>query len=143
MIRRFYFENTLSNQLDPETSELCMVFKIHDKLDQRPSVLNSMEVQAAIVIREMIKKPKVLLLNRPEDFIGHTNFDLLGKMLGDWIANRLPVVFLSYDRRLVRRFANRKILITNGSLTTITIRQQPTHEETDTDEDAYDPSRKE
>jgi ABC-type lipoprotein export system ATPase subunit len=122
LLRRYYFENTLNDKLDDELETLCTNFNILNKLDQRPTGLNSMETQAAILIREIIKKPQVLLLNRPEDFFGHANFEQISKLFGRWIEEQRPVVILSYDRRLVRRFANKKILITNGSLTTVMIR---------------------
>jgi ABC-type lipoprotein export system ATPase subunit len=125
LMRRYYFENNLSNRLDDFTQRLCTDFDISDKLDKRPTALNAMEFQAAIIIRETIKNPRVLLLNRPEDLIGHTNFKLMGQMLNAWIAKQLPVVILSHDRRLIRRYANRKILITNGSLTTVAVKDLP------------------
>ena len=39
----------------------------------------------AIVIREISKDPEILLLDRPEDFIGHANFDLLVQIFKEWI----------------------------------------------------------
>ena len=123
LMTRYYFENNLNIDLDDDMRLLCRSFGLEEKLDKRPAELNSMEAQAAIVIREISKQPLVFLLQQPEDFIGHARFDLLVKILNDWIAKQAPIVFLSYDRRLIRRFANRKILITDGSLTTVTTRQ--------------------
>jgi ABC-type polysaccharide/polyol phosphate transport system ATPase subunit len=40
----------------------------------------------------------------------------LVRLFNDWIDQRKPVVFVSSDRRLIRRFATRRILIANGSL---------------------------
>jgi ABC-type polysaccharide/polyol phosphate transport system ATPase subunit len=45
------------------------------------------------------------------------------EIFNTWIGKKKPVVFLSYDRRLIRRFANRKVLITKGTLTTIDVKQ--------------------
>lgn len=123
LMTRYYFENNINIDLDDETRLLCSAFGLEDKLDKRPAELNSMEAQAAIVIREVSKQPLVFLLQQPEDFIGHAKFDLLVRILNDWIAKQAPIVFLSYDRRLIRRFASRKILITDGSLTTVSTRQ--------------------
>ena len=122
LIQRYYLENDLTIDLDEKLQNLCDTFGICEKLDMRPADLNTMEIQMAIVIREMSKKPQVLLLDRPEDFIGHSKFDILVEIFNDWITKRKPVVFLSYDRRLIRRFANRKILITNGALTTVAVK---------------------
>ncbi len=123
LIKRYYLENDLTIDLDEKLQNLCDTFGICNKLDMRPADLNTMESQMAIVIREISKKPEVLLLDRPEDFIGHSKFDILAEIFNDWIVKRKPVVFLSYDRRLIRRFANRKILITNGALTTVAVKQ--------------------
>jgi putative ABC transport system ATP-binding protein len=119
LIQRYYFENDLSIKMDDNMQMLCNNSGIFNKLDQRPSDLNKMEVQMAVVIREISKNPEILLLDRPEDFIGHANTDLLIQLFNEWIADAKPVVFLSYDRRLIRRFANRRIKISNGSLTTL------------------------
>jgi ABC-type ATPase involved in cell division len=96
---------------------------ISSKLDKRPAGLNSLEARMAIVIREISKKPQVLLLDRPEEFIGHDKFDILVDIFADWIAKKKPVVFFSYDRRFIRRYANRKILIANGVLTTTDLKR--------------------
>ncbi len=125
LLGRYYFENNLSIDLGNDVRRLCAAFGITDILDKRAGGLNSLEMQAAIVVREIAKKPKILLLNQPETFIGHARFDFLMEFFNQWIAERLPVVFLSYDRRLVRRFANRKILITDGDLTSIETRRTP------------------
>jgi ABC-type molybdenum transport system ATPase subunit/photorepair protein PhrA len=77
LIHRYYFENDLSINVDDKIQLLCDTSHIADKLDHRPSDLNKMEVQMAIVIREISKNPEILLLDRPEDFIGHANFDML------------------------------------------------------------------
>jgi ABC-type lipoprotein export system ATPase subunit len=119
LLQRYYFENDLSIDLDDHIKSVCDTFGINEKLDMRPAELNSMDAQIAIVIREISKNPMVLLIDRPEDFIGHAKFDYLVQIFNDWISNHKPVVFISYDRRLVRRFANRKILITNGVLNTV------------------------
>lgn len=119
LLQRYYFENDLSIDLDDHIKSVCETFGIMEKLDMRPAELNSMEAQIAIVIREISKNPIVLLVDRPEDFIGHAKFDYLVEIFNDWISKQKPVVFVSYDRRLIRRFANRKVLITNGVLNTV------------------------
>jgi ABC-type molybdate transport system ATPase subunit len=119
LLSRYYFENNLSIDLSNDVRRLCAAFGITDILDKRTGGLNSLEVQAAIMVREIIKKPRILLLNQPETFLGHARFDFLMDFFNQRMAERLPVVFLSYDRRLVRRFANRKILITDGVLTCV------------------------
>jgi ABC-type lipoprotein export system ATPase subunit len=121
LLQRYYFENDLSIDLDDHIKSVCETFGIMQKLDMRPAELNSIEAQLAIVIREISKNPLVLLIDRPEDFIGHAKFDYLVETFNAWISEQKPVVFVSYDRRLIRRFANRKVLITNGVLNTVNL----------------------
>ena len=119
LLQRYYHENRISIDLAADVLALCKTFGIHEKLDRRPAGLNAMETQAAIIIREISKKPSVLLLGQPEDFIGHAKFDLMTQIFNQLIGERLPIVFLSFDRRLARRFANRKVIISDGALTTV------------------------
>ena len=121
LLQRYYYENRLDIDLDPEALSLCSDFGLVEKLDSRPSELNTMEIQAAIVIRELTKKAELLLLSQPEDFIGHAKFELLVTLFNQLIDTRLPIVFLSYDQRLVERFANRQVVISNGSMSERTV----------------------
>ena len=122
LMHRYYFENDLTIDLDEKLRALCDILGLTLKLDRRPADLNSIERQMAIIVREIGKGSEMMLLDRPEDFIGHAKFDVLVGLFRDWIGQGKPVVFISYDRRLIRRFANRRILITNGSLTTVDVK---------------------
>ena len=77
LLHRYYVENDLGIDLDDRLAAMCNTFGISHKMDRRPADLNSMERQMAIVIREIGKKPEILLLDRPEDFIGHAKFEVL------------------------------------------------------------------
>lgn len=121
LLQRYYHENRLDIDVDPEALSLCQAFGLVEKLDRRPSDLSTMETQATIVVREWTKNALVMLLSQPEDFIGHARFDLLVTLFDQMIAQRRPIVFVSYDQRLVARFANRKIVIDNGTLTTVAV----------------------
>jgi ABC-type lipoprotein export system ATPase subunit len=125
LMHRYYFENDLNIDLDNKLHGMCDTLGVCQKLDRRPADLSSMERQLAIVIREISKNPEVLLLDRPEDFVGHARFDLLVGLFNDWVGQRKPVVFVSSDRRLVRRFATRRILIADGCLNTLDGNRSP------------------
>lgn len=123
LIHRYYFENDLSIDLDDNLHGMCDALGFCQKLDRRPADLNSMERQLAIIIREISKKPDVLLLDRPEDFVGHARFDMLVRLFNDWIDQRKPVVFVSSDQRLIGRFTTRRVMIADGSLTSTGVKQ--------------------
>lgn len=113
---RYYFENSLSLSLDKTTKKLCRIFNIHDKLNIRPEMLRSVDLRIAIAIREIVKSPDLLLLERPEAFIGHAKFDLFREVLRDMAMTKLPIVFISYDKDFIEEFSNKKILLKEGTL---------------------------
>jgi len=123
LLKRYYFENDLTIDIDEYLQSVCDTFGITGKLDMRPAELNSVETQIAIVIREISKHPQVLLIDRPEDFIGHLKFDIIVQFFNDWIDKKKPVVFISYDRRLIRRYANRLVIIAKGALNTVDMKK--------------------
>lgn len=119
LLQRYYHENNLAINLDEKAMALCADFGIADKLDKRPAGLNAMEARAAIIIRELAKKPDLMLLDHPENFVGHARFEVMARLFNQLVTERLPIVFLSHDERLLGRYVNRKVIIANGSLTTV------------------------
>jgi ABC-type lipoprotein export system ATPase subunit len=117
LLMRYYYENSLSIEMDAQMVKVLRMFDIYDKLNLRPAQLSSNDLQMAILLREMIKAPKMLLLNQPEDFIGHTKFNLLVDIFRRMVSASLGVVFFSHDDLFAIRFANRRIVIKDGLLT--------------------------
>ena len=119
LLMRYYFEDSLSLDIDEKTAILCRKFNIYDKLDLRPGELRPIELRTAIAIRELSKSPAMLLIELPEDFIMFSQFDMFMEILKDTLLSGLPLVFISYDKNFVNEFSNRNILISGGTLTTI------------------------
>ena len=113
---RYYFENSLSLSLDETTKKLCENFGIYDKLDMRSGRLRSVDLRIAIAIRELVKSPDMLLLERPEDFVGHDHFDLFVEILRDMVLAKIPLVFISYNKDFIKEFSNKQILLKGGAL---------------------------
>lgn len=113
---RYYFENSLSLSLDETTKKLCKNLGIYDKLDMRPERLGSVDLRTAIAIRELAKSPDLLLVERPEDFIEHSNFAFFTEVLRDMMLTKLPVVLISYDKNFIEKFSNKKIFLKDGTL---------------------------
>jgi len=114
---RYYFENSLSISLDDYTFRLCERFRIVDKLDIRPAALDSTDLRIAIAIRELCKLPELLLVEKPEDFIGQKNFALFVEVFEEFLQSRIPIIFFSDNNQFVRRFSNREIVIKNKRIT--------------------------
>jgi ABC-type ATPase involved in cell division len=115
LLMRYYFENTLTLKLNEAVAVLCRQCGLTDKLKLRPANLNPLDLQLVIYIREVAKKPVVLLLDRPEDImIPSNNYKGLISHFKELVSTGLPVVMLSYDPKFISRFATKVIQIQAG-----------------------------
>jgi len=119
LLLRYYFENSLSLELDENVVQLCNLFNLQNKLDIRPGELRPVELRTAIAIRELTKSLDILLLERPEDYFDHTRLDLFNEILKDNIEQGHAVVFSSNDQSFIEAFSNRQVRIADGTLTKI------------------------
>jgi len=115
-LMKSYFENASPGDPFPEMDELCRFFHIEDKLDLRPSGLDREDLRLAVVVRELIKNPEVVLVERPRDFLGLKRYGLFSSVLGETVRAGVPLVFLSSDEGFIREFSNREASIENGRL---------------------------
>lgn len=114
LLMRNYFEDHLSLTLEDDVARRCERFGIDGKLDLRPEDLNLFDVHCAIFIRETEKPASVLLLDRPEDFVGAGRFPKLLADLKEMLSRKIPLVCHTNDTAFMRSFANRKIVLRNG-----------------------------
>ncbi len=111
MLTRYYYENSLEISLDGKTSALCDQFDISDKLHLRPADLDIMDYRAVITVRELTKTLDLLLLERPEDFVGYNRFHYFAENLETIIQSGVPVVFFSSDDAFIHRFSTKTMNI--------------------------------
>ena len=116
LLMRSYFENSLSLEIDEKALKLCKMFNIEDKLDFRPGTLRPVDLRIAIAIRELTKSFDVLLLELPEDYFGYDIFCHFNEILKDTLEYGHGVVFFSNNQDFIDDFANREVLITDGTL---------------------------
>jgi ABC-type iron transport system FetAB ATPase subunit len=121
LLMRYYFENRFNLTLDDKTEKLCRLFGLFDQLKMRPAELNPMDFNIAVAIRELSKSPKLLLLERPENFIGDNRLEVFITVLKDHLLQNVPIVFISYNHNFNTTLATNKILISKGKLTTVPV----------------------
>ena len=121
LIMRYYYENRFNLTLDEEVETLCRQFDLSDKLRMKPAELNPLDFYIAIAIREIAKSPKLLLLERPETLIGDTRLEQFMSVLKDHLLQKVPIVFISYNKNVNSALANRQISITQGELTAVNL----------------------
>ncbi|MFB3924895.1 MAG: hypothetical protein ACE14T_02485 [Syntrophales bacterium] len=115
LLMKSYFEN--ARGIDEETEALCRYFQIEDKLNLRPAQLDREDLRLAVIIRELLKHPEMLLLERPRDFLGPRKFALFSAVLKEKTRSGIPLVFLTSDEEFTRDFAGREAVISRGFLT--------------------------
>ncbi len=116
LLSRSYHENSLGVSLDDKTQKLCELFNIEDKLDIITAKFGRLDLRAAITVRELTKNPEMLLLERPEDIVGHTNFDFFVDLMKEMLKLGMPIVFFSYNTKFITDVSNKSIIIQNGAL---------------------------
>ena len=114
LMMRFFYENLLSLSLDRRAVKLCRWFGLTDKLDLKPGEVDSHVRLNAIVVRELCKRPDILLLDRPEDVMGRAKFDLFQKILGYMLPSKLSIVFYTSNSEFSAAFVHKKVTL-NGA----------------------------
>lgn len=117
MLMRQYFEDSTSIEMCQEAVELCRVFRLERRLDLKPHQLDSEEHRLFVIVRELSKNPEILLIEKPRDFLARKRFEALKEVLRQLIKNDLALVFFSTDRAFIDEFANKRIAIDRGKVT--------------------------
>lgn len=117
LLTRFYRENDLTIDIDNTMAALCRDAGLFQKLNRRPSVLSDGELLKAIVIREMGKWPKVMLIDRPENFMALDENDGIFSHLKNMVRSGTAVVFFSHSHTMTG-LANRQLTMAGGEIRT-------------------------
>ncbi len=115
LLTRFYYENDLSIDIDELLGRLCSEVGLSDKLDCRPSELSAGEVAKAITIREMGKRPLLMLMDQPENVIKIGDEDVIFNHLQFMLQSGTTMVFLSQNREMIQ-LANRRLSLSAGKI---------------------------
>jgi ABC-type molybdate transport system ATPase subunit len=112
---RYYFENSLAIDLDPETKRLCRQLGIEKELDRLPSHVDPVDLLLAVAVREIGKDPDLMLFDRPEETIGKNGFRRLLDRIGPSQKSQIWVC-ASKERVFLEAVANRRIRIRGGAM---------------------------
>lgn len=116
LLMNAYFTNSFTGQLDQRTQELCRLFSLRDKLEMRPADLTDHDYRFVVTVRELAKKPEMLIMEYPEKYIGIANLETLNRILFDMLGGDVCFVFLSEYRHFIETFSTRELVISNGTL---------------------------
>jgi ABC-type lipoprotein export system ATPase subunit len=116
LLSRAYFENRLDLDLDDNIKALCKNFQLHEKLDLRPTALSPLDIRAAIMTREITKPLKLLIMDGPDDLLGHPGAKKLVAEVEKRVTAGLPLVLFCENKELTARLTNRALRLTPGGL---------------------------
>ncbi len=119
LFSRYYMENSMDLELDEDVAALCRLFNIYEKLEARPSGLGPMEKQAVVLIRELAKLPEIILLDRPDDFIGQANFSVLFEKFRELVRRGVAIMIFAFDMGVIEKYVNKKVMIKDGAVETV------------------------
>lgn len=114
LLPQAWYENTITPRMEEKTIALCRMFNLEEKLSFRPGHIGPMNRRSAVVVRELAKDPDLILMERPEDFVGMTRRVALMDHLRRCAAGGASVLFWSEDPDLAKGWANRTFVLENG-----------------------------
>lgn len=117
MIMRYYYEDSLSIKMGPETRALCGIFGLERLLELQPHHLDPEEKRLFIIVREISKDPEILLIERPRDFLRPNSIENLKRVLRGVVTRGIALVFFSMDKGFMEEFSQGEIAINKGRLT--------------------------
>ncbi len=114
MLMHDYFSNSHDSRLTGKELELCSRFGLSEKMPLRPAQLDREDFRAVIIVRELSKRPDVLLVERPRDSLGPERFAVFTRILKEEIRTGIALLVLSSDEAFIHEFTNQKFRIENG-----------------------------
>lgn len=118
-LHKVYSDNNLSPEFNEYTLKICDRFGISQVLDVRPANLKPPDIKKAILVREILKNPVLVLIEHPEEFSGYNAMDELIDKLKNLVSSGLALIYLSYNDKFIQAFAHKTLSISKGTLKAI------------------------
>ena len=108
-------------QLERDVRELADEFGLHDHLDERPASVPGGLRKLTCVLRPLLMKPEMLVMDDPVTGLDSDTADLLYRVLTDrWASGKIRHMFFSSrDRRWAEKFSSREIKMSNIGIPTV------------------------
>ncbi len=100
-----------------ELNELAKVFGITDRLDMKMDKANGGLKQKIAIIRALLTRPDILVLDEPTSSLDSANAQKLFDVLSFYNSKRgLTVIWATHNRELVKKFSGRIVHLDRGKL---------------------------
>ncbi len=117
MFMHHYFQDSTATKMSEDVMNLCRLFELEHRIHRRPTQLDAEEIRLFVIIRELSKSPKILVMERPFSSLRAKSTETLKSVLRNWPRKDLVIVFHSDDSAFACDFCNKQILIDSGTLT--------------------------
>jgi ABC-type lipoprotein export system ATPase subunit len=118
MLMRYFFEDSIHTEMPERVRTLCRLFALEAKLKLYPWQLEPEETRLFVIIRELAKKPAILLIERPGDYLRDESLAILKNVLEDWSAKEQVLVLFSAHQYFAQALCQKQINILKGQVTT-------------------------
>jgi ABC-type lipoprotein export system ATPase subunit len=115
MLSAHFFHNSQSLDIDRETMELCELLKIKELLDKRPFEITKFHSNIAISLRAIMKRPKLLIIENPEEYLGYEFMDQFTEKISEFLKDS-AVIFFSASKYVRDTLTKSEISIKDGKL---------------------------
>ena len=102
---------------DGDIARLAEFFGMTDKLKYHPFDLSGGELQRAALIKALLKKPEILLLDEPDKGLDFEAKERLGRYLLKLKEDGLAVILVTHDVDFAAAYADRCMLLFDGQNT--------------------------
>jgi energy-coupling factor transport system ATP-binding protein len=103
-------------RLNDETRKLLKFFNIEHLIDQNPYDCSGGEQQKIAIIKSLIKKPDILILDEPSKGLDPISKHNLAKELQTLQSDDLTIVMTSHDLSFVANYCHRCIMLFDGGI---------------------------
>lgn len=111
-----YFADAFGGMPESEVHDLCRHFEIDGKLHLRPDRAFEEDIRLTIWVRELSKKPEILLMERPSTALDRPSHIQVKDKLRELADSGLPLVLYTFDPDFIEGFATKIAWIERGRL---------------------------
>lgn len=111
-----YFAENFGGMPEPDVRNLCRHFEIDGKLHLRPDRAFEEDIRLTILVRELAKKPEILLMERPSTALDRPSHIQVKDKIRELADSGLPVVLYTFDQDFIEGFATKIAWIERGRL---------------------------
>ncbi|MCW7753974.1 hypothetical protein OOT00_08245 [Desulfobotulus sp. H1] len=115
LMGKAWHRNTMHPEMSPLCRELCAAFCLEEKLHLRPAALGIMGQRAVVAVRGLAKEPGLIIVERPEDFVGRGRKHILVQALKACSEQGASIIFWTDDAAIGKGWTTRKWLLEGDS----------------------------